>query len=723
MDPVREYDIKGMTCASCVARLERVLKRVPGVADASVNLATRRATVTLDRDLEDPVLMDAVARAGFEAEPHQPRENRAPEAPQGRSSLELQRAALALGLAVPLGALAMSPWFQGAWNAPLQAALATAVVFGAGAGLHRAAWRALKHREATMDTLVSLGSVTAWGASVVPLVRGHAGHHGLYFETAGVLVAFVLLGRWLESRARWETAQALRALGALLPETATVLRDGVERTVPIARVRVGDRVKVGPFGRVPVDGVVREGRSAVDESMVTGESLPVPRGEGDPVVAGTLNGGSPLCLEATRVGAETTLSRIVARVEHAQGSKGRAQRLADRVSGVFVPAVLLVSAATFFGWWGAGQAWFVALSTAVTVLVVACPCALGLATPTALLVGTGLAARRGILVRDAPTLERAAAVDTVLFDKTGTLTEGRAQVTEIAPEPGTDARELLSLAAAVEGPSAHPLARAVAQRARDDGAPARPAQDVREHPGEGVEGTVDGRRVLVGQRALALAQGEAQARARALGAGGSTVLGVAWDGAYRGALAVTDALRPSAKRAVDALHARGVDVWLLTGDREESALAVAGALGISPARVRWRVSPEDKARALEGLRAAGRVVAVVGDGVNDAPALALADVGFAMGGGTDVALAAAPVTLLRADPTGVAEALALSRATLRAIRQNLFWALGYNVLCLPLAASGRLEALGGPMVASAMMALSSVSVVLNALRLGRGSCA
>ncbi|MBI5513752.1 MAG: cadmium-translocating P-type ATPase [Deltaproteobacteria bacterium] len=718
MEPVREYDIEGMTCASCVTRLERVLKRVPGVSEASVNLATRRATVTLDRDLDDAALVLAVERAGFDAERRRPLQDKASERSPARSSPELQRAVVALALAAPLGTLAMGPWLQGPWNAWVQGLLATGLVFGAGSSLHRAALGALRHREATMDTLVSLGSTAAWGASVATLASGHAGHHGLYFETAGVLVAFVLLGRWLESRARWKTAEALRALGALLPETATVLRHGVERAIPLAKVRVGDTVKVPPFGRVPVDGVVREGQSAVDESMVTGESMPVPRGAGDPVVAGTLNGGSPLTIDATRVGAETTLSRIVALVERAQGTKGSAQRLADRVSGVFVPAVLLASAVTFLAWWASGHAFTQALSAAVTVLVVACPCALGLATPTALLVGTGLAARSGILVRDAPTLERASAVDTVLFDKTGTLTLGRASVAEVLPEDGCNPLELLSFSAAVERPSAHPLARAVAQRAADDGAPERAAEGVLEVPGQGVEGTVDGRSVVVGQRALALADEGVRARLKAF-AQGRTVLAVAWDGVYRGALAVTDPVRPSAAGAVSALRARGVDVWMLTGDQEDSALAVARAVGLAPERVRWRVSPEEKARVVESLRAEGRVVAVVGDGVNDAPALALADVGFAMGRGTDVALAAAPMTLLREDPRGVPEALELSRATLRAIRQNLFWALGYNLLCLPLAALGLLERFGGPMLASAMMALSSVSVVLNALRLGR----
>ncbi len=715
-----ELAIEGMTCASCVQRVERSLLRVPGVRSATVNLATHRAQVVGDPGLSEADLVSAVEGTGFGARPL------APEAPldlsdpaAAHASGDAGRWALALGLSLPLMALAMIPALRFAGSAWVEAALAVVVTWGAGASLHRGALAAARHRTATMDTLVVLGANAALGHSLYTLlVHPHPAGHGshAYFETAAMIVSLVLVGRHLESRARRHTGDALRALAGMRPNTARVVRDGVESTVEAAAVRVGDLLRVRPFEQFAADGRVARGEGYVDESMLSGESAPVHKAVGDPVSGGTVNGPTALEVEAVRVGADTQLAQIVRLVARAQGSKAPAQRLADRVAGVFVPVVAAVAAVTAVGWMIAETAPEVALLRAVAVLVVACPCALGLATPTAIIVGVGRAARGGVLFRDAEALERAEAITAVLFDKTGTLTRATPTLTDALPLDGADLSEVLALAAAVESESEHPLARAVVAEALSRGLEIPAAVSVRSLPGVGVEGAVAGRAVRVAADDGSLSP-EAQTQVDALRAQACTVSVVTVDGIPQGLLGVRDPVREGAAEAVAGLKTQGVTVWLVTGDHTSTAEAVAQTVGIEAARVRAGVRPEGKAALVAELQAAGERVAMVGDGVNDAPALSLAEVGIAMGGGTDVARATAPVTLVRNDPRKVLEALGIAAATLRTVRQNLFLAFVYNTVGIPLAAFGLLEAFGGPMLAAGMMALSSVCVVGNALRL------
>lgn len=714
-DAVCEFEVEGMTCAACVGRVERVLKRVPGVRDAAVNLATHRATLAVAPGFDASAVVAAVDAAGYAARPRVERDPLEPEAVTaasgGRAAAAWRRVALSAALTAPLMALSMVHALHFAGSAYAQAALGAAVVLGVGAPMHRAAWKGARHREVTMDTLVAVGSLSALLLGAVRVLREgpHAMH--LEFETGAVIVTLVLLGRALEARARRRTGDAVRALVALRPRVARVIREGVEVEVPVALVRVGERVRVRAHERVPVDGALREGEASLDLSMLTGESEPVSPALGDEVFAGTLNGETAFVLEAARVGGDTRLAQIVRLVESAQGSKAPVQRLADRVASVFVPAIFALAALTLLGGLAAGLTPDVAALRAVAVLVVACPCALGLATPTAIVVGTGLAARAGVLLRDAATLERLAAVDAVVFDKTGTLTEGRPAVQAVCAAPGGTEREVLALAAAVESDATHPLARSVVReaRARDVEVPA--AQGVRSIPGVGVEGRVGGARVEVGVAGDALPAFDAW-RAQAW-----TALELRRDGAVVGGVAVADAVRPESAEAVRELIARGVQVHLVSGDHPRAAAAVGARVGIDPTRVRGGVSPEGKREAVEALRRGGRVVAMVGDGVNDAPALACADVGVAVGGGADIADAAASVTLAGADPRGVPRAVDVARATMRTVRQNLAWAFGYNVIAVPLAALGALDHIGGPMAAAGAMAFSSVAVVLNALLL------
>jgi Cu+-exporting ATPase len=721
--------IDGMTCASCVGRVERALSRVPGVLDVAVNLASERASVRrIAGTAPDDALLAAVAGAGYSAVVRAAADSR-DEAIERRARHDLRVAAAALLLSLPLaghmlvGMLGVAAHMPG-WAELL---LATPVQFAFGWRFYVAAGRALRAGTGNMDLLVAVGTTAAYGYSVHNLFAGGP----LYFEASAVVISLVLLGKWMESRAKRGTLAAIRALMALRPEVARVVRGGVETVVPVSAVRLGDLVAVRPGERVPVDGRIRDGASQLDESLVTGESMPVDRGAGESIVGGSLNGTGFLMVEATAVGADSTLARIVAMVEGAQSSKAPIQALVDRVAAIFVPVVLAISAGTFAGWWLAGAGTGAAMIAAVSVLVIACPCALGLATPTAIMVGTGAAARSGILIRDAEVIETARRIDVVVFDKTGTLTEGHPAVIDVHPADAAefDAPALIGLAAAVQARSEHPLARAVLAEADRlglggaavTGSPADAAvTEFDAIPGKGVRAVVDGRTVLIGNRLLLADDGVPgevleDAASRHERAGRTVMWMATTDGSPRvlGLVAVADPVREGAARAVSALADIGIRCVMLTGDNPQTARAIAAAVGI--ADVRAGVLPGGKAAEIESLRERGHTVAMIGDGVNDAPALAAADVGIAMGNGADVALEVAAITLMRPDPRLVVAAVDVARATDRKIRQNLFWAFVYNVVGLPLAAMGLLN----PVVAGAAMAASSVSVVSNALLMRR----
>jgi Cu+-exporting ATPase len=718
-----QLQVEGMTCASCVTRVEKVLNKLPGVTGAVVNLATEKATfqataVAAAGALEAAAVA-ALAKAGYTARPVA---SKKPVAAKGLSEgwAVVLAAALTLPLALPmllqpLGVDAMLP----GW---LQLALATPVQFGLGWRFYRAGWSAAWARAGNMDLLVALGTSAAFGLSVYLLWR-HAGHTmpHLYFEASAAVITLVLLGKWLEGRAKRQTTSAIAALQALKPTMARVRRDGVDVDVPVEQVRLGDLVVVRPGDRVAVDGAVVQGESHVDESLLTGESLPVAKGSGDKVTGGAINGEGLLVVQTTAIGAETRLARIIRMVESAQAAKAPIQRTVDRVSAVFVPVVLCIAAFTFVGWAVYNGNWEQALINAVSVLVIACPCALGLATPTAIMVGTGMAARRGILIKDAQALELAHAVTTVAFDKTGTLTEGKPTLVAVEPAPGAERLQVLRAAAALQNTSTHPLALAVLAQARAEGLALAPVQSAQVLPGRGVQGAIDGQTwVLCNRRMLEelhLAPAGLADKAAACEAQGQTVSWLVCQlpagPQVLGLLAFGDALKPSAQPGVARLHALGIKTVLLTGDNPGAAQAVSQALGIQ--EVRAEVLPGDKAAAVQALREAGQVVAFVGDGVNDGPALAAASVGFAMAGGADVATETAGITLMRGDVRLVADALDVSRRTYAKIRQGLFWAFVYNILGIPLAALGLLN----PVIAGAAMAFSSVSVVLNALTLRR----
>ncbi len=714
-------EISGMTCAACSARLEKVLARVPGVASASVNLALEQASIA-GAGIDPAELVAAVEGAGFgarvmesRAEARRRREAEADERRAREERHTLWLLAFSALLTVPLVLpmllmpfgimLHISPW--------LELALATPVQVLVGQRFYRGGWKALRGGSANMDVLVSLGTSAAYFYSLVVLLRmGDAARGHLYFEGAAAILTLVLLGKYMEARAKRGTSAAVRALMKLKPETATRLVDGRQETVPVELVRHGDIVLVRPGESLPVDGRIARGATEIDESLVTGESLPVEKRPGDRVTAGTINGTGAIEIETMAVGEETTIARIVRLVEAAQTGKVPIQRLVDRIAAVFVPVVIGIAILTFAGWLVAGGSFEEALVAAVSVLVIACPCALGLATPTALVAGTGAAARAGILIKDIEALERAGDVDLVVFDKTGTLTEGRPAVTDIVAAEGFSRPQVLGLAAAVQAMSEHPLARAMVERATADGLAAAKVEGFRSTTGAGVEGIVDGKAVVVGNAALMAAKGvDAAALAEAaagLEAEAKTVATVAVDGRTAGLVALADPLRQTSRAAIAALGARGIETGMLTGDAAKVAAAIAAEAGLQ----HWRgpVRPEEKSRAVEDFRAGGKVVAMVGDGVNDAPALAAADVGIAMGTGSDVALETAAITLMRPDPRLVAAALDASRRTRTKIRQNLFWAFVYNIVGIPLAALGFLS----PAIAGAAMAMSSVSVVSNA---------
>jgi len=716
-----DFSVEGMTCGSCAARVQRVLAKTDGVADAEVNLATGRAHVTLQRPLPTAELQARVARIGYGLTP-------LAEGPGGDDLEERARRSWRrrVWLVAPAAVFAVATMLAGptlmedpGWRLALFA-VATLVQFWVGWPFLREAARRARRGTANMDTLVAVGTLAAYGFSVVQLVTGGM---ELYFETAILLIAFVTLGRYFEARARGRAGQAIRALLELGANQARVLRDGAEVLVPVEQVTIGDLLRIRPGEKVPVDGEVLEGTSAVDESMLTGESVPVDKAPGDRVAGATVNTSGVLTVQATAVGADTALAQIVRLVEQAQAGKGQLQRLADRISAVFVPLVMAVAALTFTGWALLGGDPTRGLTAAVAVLIIACPCALGLATPTAIMVGTGRGAELGVLIRSVEVLERTRRITTVVFDKTGTLTRGQMALTDVVAAEGVDRADLLRLAGAVEADSEHPIGAAVAAAARQQGdVPAAhrfqavAGQGVHAEVAAGAGGPV---RVWVGRRKLAadaglLVPAALEAAAERLEQEGRTAVLVGWQGEARGVLAVADTLKDGAAELVGRLHGMGLEVAILTGDNQVTAQAIAAAVGVD--RVLAEVLPADKVGEIARLQAAeGRVVAMVGDGVNDAPALVQADLGIAIGTGTDVAIQASDLTLLRGDLEGVATAIALSRRTYRTIVQNLFWAFGYNTAAIPLAAAGLLS----PVIAGAAMALSSVSVVANSLRLRR----
>ena len=714
MSSTRHADlvIDGLTCGACVARVEKALNSVDG-ATATVSLATERAHVLVPEGVDDDALIAAVRGAGYDARPAAdvPRDD--PDGAADAAAHLRTRLIVAVVLTVPVLLVSMIPPLQFPGWQWMSFALATVVVWWCGWTFHRGAVQALRHGGFSMDSLVSLGSAVAWTWSAVAVVFLGAGEIGMtmhmsltpsgdsgaevYFEVAAGIVALVLLGRWLEARARRSAGSAIRALLALAPDSATVLRDGVEVDVPVAQVAVGDLVVVRPGDRIAVDGEVTEGQSAVDRALLTGESVPVEVGPGDEAEGGSLNAGGRIVVRAQRVGSETAVHRVAALVEAAQAGKAPVQRLADRVAGVFVPVVMLIALGTLIGWLATGHAAGEAMTAAVAVLVISCPCALGLATPVALMVGTGRGAELGILIGGPEVLESTRRVTVAVLDKTGTLTEGVMKVADVRPAAGREAHRVLALAGAAEAGSEHPIGRAITEAAAAQGA-LLPVAAFAAQAGVGVTADVDGHQVHVG-------------RAEEGATGSNTTVRVTIDGEAAGLIEVNDIVRPESAQAIAMLRELGLRPLMLTGDAEGPARAVAATLGIDD--VVSDVFPQDKQRVVRELMEAGEVVAMAGDGVNDAPALVTADLGIAMGTGTDVAAEAADITLVTPDPRAIADAIRLSRRTLRTIQGNLVWAFGYNVAAIPLAVLGLLN----PLIAAAAMGLSSIFVVTNSLRL------
>jgi Cu+-exporting ATPase len=728
-ETVTDLPVAGMTCAACAARIEKVLSRVDGVVEAQVNFGNASARVRHLPAASVGDLKAAIERAGYSVP--------AGETPAARGDAQAEAEAAEradytrrLVVAGVLSAVILAGGMTGLVPAPWLLALATPVQFWAGWPFYRAAWAAGRHGGTDMNTLVAVGTSAAYGYSafVTLLPEALAGANaagGVYFDTAAVIVTLILLGRTLESRARGHASDAIRKLMGLSPTEAVVIRDGAEAKLPVADIKVGDVIVVRPGQKVPVDGTVNEGRSAVDESMITGEPIPVEKHPGEVVIGGTLNKTGAFRFTATRVGSDTALAHIIEMVRRAQGSKAPIQRLADRVAGIFVPVVLGIAALTFGAWYLAGPepALTHALVAAVAVLIIACPCSLGLATPTAIMVGTGRGAEYGVLIKGGETLEGAHRITTVVFDKTGTLTRGAPEVTDVAAH-GVSEADLLALAAGVERASEHPLATAVVEAARARGLEPVAVEGFDALPGRGVRARVGGDEVLLGNRRLMTDEGIdmdwADPVLESLADAGKTPVLVARGGAVLGVVAVADPVKPEAAAAVAALHGMGLKVAMITGDHRRTADAVARAIDID--QVLAEVLPADKADEVARLQAGGEVVAMVGDGINDAPALARADLGIALGTGTDVAMETADVTLLRGDVTGVVTAIELSRRTMRTIRQNLFWAFGYNAAGIPVAAGVLYPFTGlllSPMLAALAMAFSSVSVVSNSLRLKR----
>ena len=723
--PAIDISIGGMTCASCVARVEKALNKVPGVESATVNLATESARITVQStDVTEARLRRAIRDAGYEPLTAQAAE----AASQSAAWTGFASVGWGLLLSAPLvlpmlGDLLGHHWMLPAW---LQFALATPVQFILGARFYKAGWHALKAMTGNMDLLVSLGTTAGWLLSVWLWLNAHEGHAPhLYFEGSAVVITLVLLGKWLEARAKRQTTEAIRALHALRPDKAHWISDEGEVDVPVAEILAGDLLAVRPGERIPLDGELIEGQTQVDESMLTGEPLPVSKSMGAALTGGSINGDGRVLMRVTAVGHETVLSRIIRLVEDAQAAKAPIQRLVDKVAEIFVPVVLLVAVLTLGVWLFMGASFESALIHAVAVLVIACPCALGLATPVAIMAGTGVAAKHGILIKDAQALEMAHRVQIVAFDKTGTLTLGQPRLIAHLPAPGHDAATGLSWAASVQSGSEHPLARAVLKAAQAQGLTTDAPQDLVAVPGRGVQAQVGGRSLLLGSLRWLQQEGMDSAMwakdIEALHAQGGTLSALAERGpqGLQGVLlmAFGDEPKVGAAQALAALRERGLKLVMISGDNQAAAEAMARRLGLRPeeGEVRADVLPGDKAAQVQQLREGGRIVAMVGDGVNDAPALAAADVGLAMGNGTDVAMHAAGITLMRGDVALVGDALDISARTVAKIRQNLFWAFAYNVAGIPLAAMGYLS----PVIAGAAMALSSVSVMSNALLLKR----